>query len=349
MWGIYAPGTPGPYWVSRDVWSANAAGTGDSVTIPTLERLAQLGRPAAGGLQTYSGPRKSVGAVRVERGRVTLIVKDSAVIAHMFSLRPVSVNALWRIHHDSADRRVEVRVTYTDPQIPEPDSALRARQAQAVEDHARSTRWVERTIELAVAPDWPRSPGWLEIGDSARVTLKQVWGVHDVGFGGSLRHDNWSIDDTAVAAIRRVPPAPDTGFIRTIGLPEPSPYWIVARSPGRTVVRAHDIAPYTGLTPSRMPQNNLEREIVVIPPLGSLRGSAARDTVGPDQPARLRVEARDRAGVLVPGVVVVVRSQGWIKYVADTALVSAHPPGRYLFVAEFRQLRDSTWITRLAK
>jgi hypothetical protein len=193
-----------------------------------------------------------------------------------------------------------------------------------------------------------RDTAWVQAGDSTRIRLTQGVGKYDVVGVETLSHDKWSIGDSAIATIHKTPPRPEPprGARHVIVVPEPSEYWLVARTPGRTALRVYDIPPYTGPAPQKMPPSTLAKDIRVIPRIASLRLSVVQDTVR-DASVHVRIHVRDQSGERIPGVLVLVRSSYSMTAIADSGTTLVSGPGRHLLIAEFWKLRDSVWVTQL--
>jgi hypothetical protein len=318
------------------------------ITIPSLEALLRNGSLSVRHIRQHYGVGTGVGELRIVDGdRVALVLKNRAFIDSLFSMRPSHVTALWRVPFDTGIREVRVGVTYIAPEIPDPDSAARARYEHVVADFDRKYRSVERSIDLL--PFSANSPYLngdrsiqIQAGDSAMVVVMQTV-IETSGLGFPFEHRNWSIGDSSIAAVRHHEPLtlPSGAQQVTFGH---SGFWLVARAPGRTTIRAHDIAPYTGKRAGNTPPAELSRDVVVIPRLASVRIIPATDTVSVNTRTPVRIEARDPSGALVRGLKAIVRTRWSAETVADSGSFTLREPGRHSVAIELHGLRDTAWV-----
>jgi hypothetical protein len=346
FWAINVPDTPGEMQFGGGVWGRYHDTVPNPITIPSLEALVRMRFLSVRHIRQHYGPGTDVGEYQVINGnRVTLVLKDSVFIDSLFNVRPPYVDALWSTPGDAAHRTVRVLVTYIAPQIPEPDSALRARHAQLVADFDRKYRSVERSIELlSVQTPYVRGDNTIQFqaGDSAMVSVREVV-VENSGYGTLFEHRNWLVTDSLIAAVRHHEPPIQPNGVQNVVLGH-SGHWVIARAAGRATIRAHNIAPYVGKPTRNVAPAELARDIMVIPRLTSLRVVPSMDTVSVNSDVPVRVEARDQNGNLVRGLKVSIRTPRSAEYMADSGTVTFREMGRQPLVVGFWAMRDTAWV-----
>ena len=241
-----------------------------------------------------------IGAAHVERGRVVLAVRDSALIADLLGLRPLSV----RLSRDGVSGTVSwedsVRVQYAEPAIALPSDSLRASVAAARRRAAKNSHWVTRKIGAARAIS-VGDTSWVTLGDTIDFQVFEERCSGDVCSGSVLLPDSaavWTVSDTTVlGAVASLAPEPlevtsyASGWFRR-----------VAKRPGIATLRVRGLDPYGGDTALvRAPPPDSLVAVVVV------RRKAARVVIHP-RPDTIRVgaepffsaDAFDEAGALIP-------------------------------------------------
>ena len=275
----------------------------DSVRVePSLEsvvRAAEVGRCHIARWLSCTG--RGVRAA-VHGRRVTIALRDSAVITRLFALRPDSVPLVWHVPRYLGDTgRSFARVHYVGPRLPDLDSVDRARalEKQAEYDRRELTLW--RTLSGGNESE----PLWLAVGDSAQLGIVE-WECksdlcgHYHGFSG-LPQDwgRWSVDDPRIARIHRLtdssvfnPFLSHRDLVRTI----------VALRPGKTRVRAVGVHTFADSVASNTPLDSImEREVLVTRRIGRLIISPRTSTMVARDSTWFAVKVLDRAGRGIDG------------------------------------------------
>lgn len=251
-------------------------------------------------------------SARVDGGRVVVVLRDSALVAELFGMRPARVgvgyaqpDVAYRPRSDS----VEVR--YVDPQMPLPDEATRARAAAARREHMASIRSVSRGI----VSDGRGPPLWVAVGDSATVRVEESRCRYDVCNPGAVADSGWSVADTAVARVlvgdRSVFPVMSYAVT------------LVGMRPGRTVVRVDGLHGSDDTALSRPPPRALEAEVVVTEPIARVEIAVSDSVVAAGSRVSVRVRVVDVRGREVVGAPVRVRVEGGSSTLALTVVGAA--------------------------
>jgi hypothetical protein len=277
----------------RTLWLRFDGHTYDARSFPSLQRLVAAARaerclPGMIAQCTDSGMR-----AMVEGGRVVLTLRDNAQIARLFGMRPTSVRA-WHRGPRDADQYASdsVRVEYVAPQVPLPTPATRR-------DAARSQRRYEASISTIVRfinGGDPFLPLWLEVGDSVRVSLAEMYCRYDSCSSGgytALHDSGWTMLDTTVARLQPVR-RDSTEDIEILVVGGEQRY-VRALQPGRTVLRVRGIhGPSDTAASSNPPERQVERKIIVAPPIDRVEISPRPERVRALENVTLRVRVLDR-------------------------------------------------------
>jgi hypothetical protein len=297
VWGIIVGGMDGP----RILWVRLDSRTNEARRFPSLERLIAAARaqrclPGMVAQCTDSSMRASV-----EHGRVVFTLRDSAQIARLFGMRPVFVRA-WQQSPGDQDRYSSdsVRVQYIAPDIPPPTAATR-------QDAARSQRRYEASISTVLRfldGGDPFRPLWLVIGDSEAVSVGEMYCRYDSCSSGGYAavHDSgWTILDSAIARLQPVQ-RDSTGNIEILIRGNERKY-VKALRPGRTVLRVRGLhGPSDTAASSTPPARQIEREIIVAPPIDRVEIVPRPDSVHVLETFTLGVRVLDRDGREVNGL-----------------------------------------------
>jgi len=297
VWAVLVDGMDGP----RILWARLDDRTGEPRRFPSFERLVTAARaerclPGMIAQCTDSGMRRAV-----ERGRMVLTLRDSAQIARLFGMRPAFVQA-WNRGPRDADQfsSDSVRVQYVAPDIPLPTAAT-------WQDAARSRRRYEASISTIVRflnGGDPFRPLWLEIGDSVKVSLAEMHCRNDVCSSGgySALHDSgWTVLDTTIARLQPVH-RDSSDDIERLLIGNASKY-VKALHVGRTVLQVRGLhGPSDTAASSSPPAREIEREIIVTPPIERVEIVPRLDTVRALENFTLRVRVLDREGSEITGL-----------------------------------------------
>lgn len=191
----------------------------------------------------------------VTDGRLVLTLRDSAVISELFGLRPDTATAYRSGPDMQGGVQSPVRVTYVDPQLPPPDSAIRAAAAERRRRHFATVNRASREI----VAQRPRANLWLVVGDSAAAQVQQSRCSYDmcVISGPAFPEARWSVADSSIARIR---PHGKRGV------------QVVALRPGRTVLRVTGLAGPGDTVGAYNPlPGEVEQEVVVTGPVTAVR------------------------------------------------------------------------------
>jgi hypothetical protein len=236
----------------------------------------------------------------VEDRHVVLTLPDSARIARLFGLRPQSVQMYQRAPgEDRASSGGTVVVEYIGPQLPLPDAAMRA-------DAARSQRRYEESISNIsrfITGGEPYHPLWLEVGDSVRVAVTEMTCHYDACMSGysTPLDSGWTISETGIARVQLVKPdSNDDIVIIYLGGRQ---HYVKALRPGHTMLHVRGLHSAADTAPSATrPARQLERRIIVTPPIGRIEIVPRRDTVRAGETFTLGVRALDRRGQELVGL-----------------------------------------------
>lgn len=343
-WGMTVTGMDGP----RTLVASVARLKDEARDFPSLEALVAAARASLCLPGMLPNCSDSSTHVAVENGRVVLTLRDSARIARLFGLRPTSVD-VWQQRPEDAYRysRDTAIVEYVAPQIPLPDAATRA-------DAARSQRRYEASVSrimryIAGGTNW--KPLWLEVGDSASVSVAEMRCHHDVCSSGYAPTDSgWTIVDSRIARVYVPKPDTRTDVIVIVGTSRP---YVKALRPGRTVLRVRGLRSPSDTAPSsEPPERQLEREVIVTPPIERVEITPRPDTMRVDEIVRLRVRVLDRGGREVAGLPwrleVLDGPDRSIRLGPEMAPTAFTAPGRIRIAASLGGHADTVTVTVIA-
>lgn len=247
---------------------------------------------------------------RVQRGRVVLVIDDPARVRELFGLRPPKIRAWWMRPGLEWDLgRDSVRVEYVAPRLPPPDSAMRAQARREAWRHAAGISSTSRYLQTGA----PRvdSTAFVVAGDSlwlvVRETACMYHTCHDPD--RELHADAWTSGDTAVARVRPLSmPREDPAVRRVAGTwrrvraahPRAMVY---AGRPGRTTVEVRGLRGDSDTLPARQPPlGTLRLQLIVTPPVRSLRILPRPDSVLAGDSLAFSVEAESVDGTPIDGL-----------------------------------------------
>ena len=297
-WVIHVEGMDGP----RSLWVRIDDYTHETRHFPSLQSLvaaahAQRCSPGMIAQCSDSGMRATV-----ESRRVVLTLRDSAQIARLFGMRPMTVLA-WRHAPGDGNKYSSdtVHVHYVAPDIPLPTVATRL-------DAERSRRRYEESISTIVRfldGGEPFQPLWLETGDSVRVSLDEMYCRYDSCSSGgysALRDSGWTIVDTTIARLQRI--QRDTaGDIELLIVGRNAAQYVKALRSGRTALRVRGIhGPSDTAASSKPPANEIDRTIIVAPPIDRVEIVPRPDSLRALETLTLAVRVLDRDGREVAGL-----------------------------------------------
>ena len=297
VWGILVEGMDG----TRVLWARLDDQTGEPRRFPSLESLVTAARaerclPGMIPQCTDSGMRRAV-----EGGRVVLTLRDSAQVARLFGMRPAFVQAWNRGPRDADQYSFDsVRVQYVAPVIPLPTAATR-------QDAARSRRRYQASISTIIrflnGGDAFR-PLWLVIGDSVKVSLGEMYCRHDACSSGgysALRDSGWTILDTSIARLHAV--QRDSSDDIDVLVPGNESKYVKALRAGRTVLRVRGLhGPSDTAASSKPPARELERELIVAPPIDRVEIVPRPDSIRALETFVWRVRVLGRDGAEITGL-----------------------------------------------
>ncbi len=309
----------------------------DFTSLSSLVAAGHASLCGAGMIMTCDQTRVSA---TVENGGVVLSLRDGARIADLFGLRPGSVLEYHRAPYDESPwSRDTVRVEYVAPEIPNPDSA---RRAAAVEQRRRYEISIHQTTRFITG--WPPYTEllWLAVGDSLRVGVAEMRCVHDACSIGLtvVTASGWFVGDSSITALH--------GVSQGAAL-RPSEALLVARRPGRTMLRVDGLTGPSDTTPSRTPpERSITRDVLVTVPIERVKISPRPDSVIVGSTVQFGVQAVDRAGQVIEGAPVVSRfDNGRYSrvYVGPAPFrASFETPGRSTIVASLGTRADTVVV-----
>jgi plastocyanin len=227
-----------------------------------------------------------------------LRLRDSALIADVFMLRPATLTAGRIQPNDSFLGTTEVvPISYTDPQIPAPDSATRAAAARKHRTWEASTRHFQR--DLTDGNEYT-SALWVAKGDSITIWLEESYCEYDVcgRKSGSLRDSGYVVADTDLAIAHRlnVDLNGQGTSVRIVGLKS-----------GRTRVTAVGIvgAADTAAGNASAPRA-VSRDLVVTAPVARVTFEPSADSIEVGETVDIQSHAFDESGSEIEGAPIVV-------------------------------------------
>ena len=297
VWGIAVEGMDG----TRMLWLRLDGRADEARHFPSIDSLVAAARAERCFPGMIARCTDSAMHASVERGQIVLTLRDSAKIARLFGMRPPSVQAWHRGPDEVHDSwSAAVRVEYVAPTIPPPTAATRL-------DAARSRRRYEAsitTISRYIKGREPWRPLWLENGDSVAVSVGEMRCHHDSCSSGEyagLRDSGWTILDTTIARVQRVLQDSSDDIEILIGGRERT--YVKALRAGRTILRVGGVhGPSDTAASSTPPAHQIEREIIVTPPIGRVEIVPRPDSVRALETVTLSVRVLDREGHEVTGL-----------------------------------------------
>ncbi|HSE53734.1 MAG TPA: hypothetical protein VLB00_16205 [Gemmatimonadales bacterium] len=317
IWTLDVPGPTGSRSLSLVVGPADSSAR----DFPSLAALVAQGTASlcrAGGLMASCDDSEVIASV--VDGSVVLSLRGRSRISELFRLKPAFGGTWQRKPYDElAFTRDSVPVEYVAPLIPEPDSAMRAEAARQGREHEARRHRVSRRI---VGGTEHSESLWLEVGDSAIVSVQELSCRDDLCMGGwaVVSDSGWRLGDSSVAALRVVPRQP-IGF--------PSQAVVMARSPGRTLLRADSVS----------------REVVVTAPIARVTIVPPADSIVVGEPVEFGVLVVDRQGRHLEGVPIVWKRDTGRYHVVQSGpaplRVAFEATGRRMIIASFANRADT--------
>lgn len=259
----------------------------------------------------------------VDDGRVTLVVRDSAVIADLFGLRPKRATLYAGFPGEREGLQLEVDIDYVAPFVPQPSDSLRewARldRVRILKSHHQVTRFI------TASRGWSdyRDTTWLTIGDTATFDVEETDCHVDVcggRFGGPFnpltKNAVWVVADSAVLEPLPVPAPNDTMPTPRLGRARATPVVLepivvmaaeapplkrmVARRLGVTTLRVSRLEPYADTASVDVPPPTaLSRTVIVRRPVARVVIHPRPDTIRLGQVPYFRADAFDDLGGLL--------------------------------------------------
>jgi hypothetical protein len=324
-----------------------------SVTTPRSDSLREFSSVsdviARGQARVCPGPGlpcANAGSAVVENRGVILSVRDTALIARLFALRPAWFRA-YRRRPDGSDEipSDSIRVEYVDPQIPAPDSLVRAQARQERRAYEASINWIARGIRRTDAPSWTQET-WFAVGDSAQLTVRDNRCSHDVCYGESAVLDSgWTVLDTTIARV--LPQSPRPPRANQLIVERSASVTVVGVRPGRTRLRVVGLHGSYDATPLRQPPpRSLEQDIVVTVPVDRVRLSPRPETVrvGDTLKVTVRVFGRDGREISGAPVVITLREPGVDMTGSAPFAQPFTKPGKKTLIARFGRYEDTLTV-----
>lgn len=337
-WSIFVDETGVPRSIGLRVDRDSAAALFRSLGELVGVGKADVCRP---GMVAYCDPTTVRASAR--HGRVVLEIRDSAAIADLFGLKPRWVEvSTWREGAPLLYRADSVRVTYAEPAVPEPDSALHARAALA---RGAWERAIHRRTRFIAGAYGGGGAAWLQRGDSASLSVEETECVHDACRGGweAFPYAAWSVRDSTVVSLHG---APDSTARR---IPRTRSVTVIARALGRTTIRVSDLHGSGDTASVAEPSaTEITLDVVVTRPVGAVRICPRPETVPADTDVVFRLAVLDRAGTVIPHAPVTLRVEGgpypWGTGAADSAVIRFSAPGSYTVTASFPGHADTLQV-----
>ncbi|HEX8394158.1 MAG TPA: hypothetical protein VF665_17575 [Longimicrobium sp.] len=337
-WTVSIDGMDGPRSLSVNI--------GRGYGQPFARRFGSLAELVSAAGASYCSPgmfqdcsRADISAA-VQDQRVVITLRDSAIIARLVGLRPEWAQ-VWQSRPEvpTRFRQDSARIEYVDPQVPQPDSALRAEGAASRRRYEAEVNSIRRYIS---GPTHGRDGVWLAVGDSAALVVGETRCHFDVcsSYNPVESDSGWAVGDSSIISLR-----PVVAGRRRVWREGPS-ISVVARRIGRTTVRVRGLRGPGDTLPSREPvARSLEVQVRVTPPVARVEftGREARGVVG--QPVRLRVRVIDTRGRVIAGAPVSVLVEGgrYRRGMGASELEGFRfdAPGRHTFIATYGSHADT--------
>jgi hypothetical protein len=236
---------------------------------PSLLSIVRAGRAALCRYNTENSECSSADvAATLENDRIVVSYRDTVEIRQSFGLHPASIRLLVDIPPEMGDLGVfDAAVHYVDPPILL-DSAERAIIASERRRREASVNSYSRRID---GGSQGRTLS-LVVGDSVDLWVQEyhcgihLCGTHENMDRGLRDWGRWSLSDTAVAALHR-----SDHLVEAAGYPPQDrdrARKLVARRPGRTILRVSGVHTAADTMPSRTPLDTIvEREVIVTSPV----------------------------------------------------------------------------------
>jgi hypothetical protein len=305
LWMIYVDGVERPLSLVHQVVVTD----GRPRAFASLAELLAAGEPGVCGSGMIAECTKRQMRTDTAQGGVRVVLRDSALIAQTFGMRPEWV-AVYTSRPGGAyqDRRDSVRVRYVDPQLPVPDSAATEASRAARRRYQASINSITRAITRAGEGSGRL---WVAVGDSIPLHTSETSCTHDVcHIGWGVADSAWSVSDASIARLHLVDLS--TAASRRIHRRNNSPRaYLLGLRPGRVVVRVQGMHGSSDTMPSREPPpREVQAQVHVTYPIARLQLRLSDSVTTADRPVRVRVRAIDVRGREVPGAAVELTSEG---------------------------------------
>jgi len=361
IWAVHTTAIDGASFVQLVVGRADA---------DTVRRFRSLRALVAAGTVIRCGgeswvqvcEERSVGKAAVRDGAVQITLRDSALVAQLFGLRPARAELSFGRPGMTTSWSDSVSVEYVEPRIPSPSDSLLALVAERKRLARKNGQWVTRSI--SVRPGWAGSDtSWVTIGDTLEIRVSEAL------CGGDTCAGNWwspkgdsaiVVGDTTVLGAVPEPPPPRATRRASPGvriLPEetiiasgvPGPIRRIARRPGVSTLHVGGLEPYADTAHVRAaPPNALTRLVVVRPPVARVVIHPRPDTIRAGAEPRFTADVFDaegglltyaRADITYPDA---ARRAHPRRYESDAD--DLPPGGRRRVVATFRGVADTLTV-----
>ncbi|NUQ93105.1 MAG: hypothetical protein HOQ12_13890 [Gemmatimonadaceae bacterium] len=351
----------------HDYWRVELAAGADSNearSFPSLDALlatAKLTACRGGGMVATCAPL--AGAARSDDGHVVVTLRDSALIAELFGLRPER-RGVFRDSPVSSQLELDsVRVEYVDPQVAEPSDSLRSWVAERRRLEQKNDRRAIRAIRVAPSWGWGDTL-WVALGDTVEISLAAFTCSGDVcsGNGGTdtWGDSSWVVgDSTMLAPLRPAEPLPSMTKPRSRGQlseievvshigPRPPARRVAARV-GATTIHVGGLKPYEDSAHvAAVPPRALTNLVVVRPPVSRVVIHPRPDTVFVGAEPWFMADAFDTAGGLLLHATVPITypdsglraRRRWF----EAPTTGLPPGGRRRIVAAFRGVADTLTV-----
>ncbi|NUQ20077.1 MAG: hypothetical protein HOQ09_03870 [Gemmatimonadaceae bacterium] len=312
LWSLHTPAVEGSSSVELAVGRAPD---------DTLRRFRSLRAVVASGRVMRCGgeswvqlcDERDVGKAAVRDGAVEITLRDSALVANLFGLRPARAELAFGRPGLATTWSDSVSVEYVDPQMPPPSDSLLAWVAERKRLARKNGRWVSRSI--SVRPGWSGwDSSWVTVGDTLELRLSEETCSGDLCAGSwdaPKSDSSFVISDTTVlgALPKRVAPPRPPASAGVAVLEEmvivapgvPGPITRIARRPGVSTVHVGGLAPYADTAHvCEAPRTSLTQVVVVRPPVARVVIHPRPDTIRAGAEPRFTADVFDAAGGLLP-------------------------------------------------